>query len=242
MIAFGRSPHLGRRVALLATFALTLMAVWAVSVRAGARDAVSPQTTATPPYALFQDSTLTASGNTITANNLPVVTTTGKIYDDVTIQFDVADDGTLTVSSGYPQIVAAAKPLISHFLAGSYAGPSTDAEFLITVNGPGVTTGGATEWSLSAATSASSTTYPTSAMWYVGPLASNPLYSRIKAAGITSTAYSYGVGSGYNSGSNWGTDSLLGFSQTNGALTIVSFTHNTVDNSTPVDQITYTKK
>jgi hypothetical protein len=69
------------------------------------------------------------------------------------------------------------------------------------------------------------------------------LYSRLKAAGITSTAWSYGVigssGCAVDS-SDWYPRSLVGLSQTGNTLTIVSFTSGGSDSSTPRDQITYT--
>jgi hypothetical protein len=198
----------------------------------------------TPPYALLQNSTLTGSGNVVNVTQLPVVKADGTIvYWNVVVQFDVAADGTLTVAAGYPQVTPAPQPTISNFLAGSYAGPSTDVNFLLTVSGPGVTVGGSTEWSLAAASGAAECQYPTTATWYVGPIKTSPLAARLKKAKITSTAWSYGVGSSIcGPGSNWGTNSLLGFSQTNGAVTIVSFTHNSVASPEPVDQITYQKQ
>ena len=126
------------------------------------------------------------------------------------------------------------------FEAGNYIGPSNDTNYLLTVSGPGVGTGGITEWSLQASSGASSGTYPSTATWYVGPLnSSNPLYTRLQMDGITSTAYSYGTGGG---GSNaWPNCSLLGFAQTGSGLTIVNFTDlNCIDHNTQQATITYT--
>jgi len=109
----------------------------------------------------------------------------------------------------------------------------------IAVNGPGVTTGGATEWSLSATAGGTSCTYLSSANWYVGPTATNPLAVRINKAGITSTAWSYGVGSAACTINGWSTNTLLGFSQIAKSITIVSFTKAGLGYGTPVDQITY---
>lgn len=76
-----------------------------------------------PPYALMQDSTLTGTGNTINVTQLPVVTTSGISYYDLTILFDVSATGVLTVAAGYPQIVPAPEPIINGFVAGTYLGP-----------------------------------------------------------------------------------------------------------------------
>jgi hypothetical protein len=205
-------------------------------------DSAATPAAAAPPYALFQNATLTGTGNTFTATWLPVVTSAGTAYKNITIQFDVDSKGNLTIAPGYPQIAAAPAIIVTAFKAGTYVGPSTiyNGESRISVSGPGVTSGGATEWSLAAATGAYSYTYPETATWYDGPISSNPLAARLKAAGITSTAWSYGVGGGSNGDIYWSTDSLLGFSQIGNTLTIVSFTNNGVDKSEPVDTITYT--
>lgn len=58
------------------------------------------------PYSLFQYSTLTGSGNTITATRVAVVTPGGNtIYKNVTLRFDVDPDGNLTLSPDHPQLL-----------------------------------------------------------------------------------------------------------------------------------------
>ena len=203
----------------------------------------------TPPYAEFQYSTLTASGNTVTASWVPVVTSSGTTYVNVVVEFDVAPDGTLTVAPGYPQIVPAPTVLVSSFMAGNYTGPAGDAGYYIAVSGPGVTVGGATAWSLATTTGATCNTTPTTASWYVfaGPMSKNPLYARLKAAGITQQIYaSYGGwgttgAQSCNAGADWGTNTLIGLAQAGGDLTISSFTASGVDKSQPVSTINYIK-
>jgi hypothetical protein len=107
-----------------------------------------------------------------------------------------------------------------------------------------VTSGGATEWSL-AQSGTAACAYPYSATWYVGPISDNPLYTRLKKATITSSAYNYGILGAYGGcgGNDWTTGNLLGFAQTGKTLTIVSFTYaGTEDSATPIAQITYTLK
>lgn len=191
------------------------------------------------PAAEFQYATLTGSGNTITASQVPVVISSGlTVYENVTMQFNVDSNGNLTLASGYPQIAPAPTLLTSGFIAGNYVGPSTVAngKALVTVSGPGVTDGGATEWSISAASGADPTTSPSSATWYVGPISNNPMAARLQSAGITSTAYSYGFATAWYGECN---SCLIGVSQTGNTITIVTFTNN-IDRSTPVAQITYT--
>jgi hypothetical protein len=198
--------------------------------------------TPTPPYSLFEYSVLTGTGNTITATWLPVITSTGQtIYENVTLQFDVDSKGNLTISPGYPQVIQSPPSLTSSFRAGKYLGPNAycpSSQATVNVSGPGIAPGGATEWSLAVANTCAET-YPSSATWYVGPIANNPWASRLKAAGITSTAWSYGIGTGYNFNGHWAPGTLIGVSQTGNAITFVSFTASGADHNTPVDQITY---
>lgn len=242
MYTFHRNFESWYHTATLPTLVMLLAAACPLSVRAQIPDALTPDAAAaTPPYALFQYSTLTGSGNTITATWIPVVTSNGTTYKDVTIQFDVDSKGNLTIAAGYPQVVAAPTPLTSSFVAGTYGGPTAiyGGGMVITVSGPGIAPGGATEWSLaSSASEKTNLTYPNSATWYVGPIASSPIAARLSKAGITSTAWYYGVG-GSLDGEPWAANSLLGFSQVGKALTIVSFTDGTGDHSLPVGQVTY---
>jgi hypothetical protein len=227
------------RFARLATIVLTSCTVW---LSPGEAQTVDSGATTTPDSALFQYATLTGSNNIINATWLPVVSSTGSIsYVNVIIQFKVSASGQLSVAVGYPKTVPAPSPIVSSFIAGNYVGPSNvlGGNALITVTGPGITSGGATEWSVAASPGANVDTYPDSATWYVGPLSSNPLAARLQAAGITSSAWSYGVG---DSGSTWYPNALLGFSQIGDTLTIVNFTQGGKDYPMPVDQIVYTLK
>jgi hypothetical protein len=156
------------------------------------------QATTTAPYALFQFATLTGTGNTITGVIVPVVTSTGAlVYQNVTLQFNVSAAGTLSLAS-LQAVPATISPIFS-FKAGRYVGPTTinSGKNVIDVSGPGVTSGGVTEWTLATASGASCYTYPGTATWYVGPLADSPLAARVKAAGIntTSTSMYFGVAS-----------------------------------------------
>lgn len=230
-----------RRIAPLVAFVVVLATAWVVFAHAQPPDNALQQPPTATPEALFQDSTLTATTNTINATWLPLVTSTGKIlYDDVTIQFAVADDGTLSVSS--LQQNPSKKAIIDHFKAGNYIGPSNDSNFLITVSGPGIAPGGATDWSLSVSPGGNDCTTPSEATWWVGPIMKSPYWSRIKAAGVPLTNYSYGLGGSPADCENadWGYNSLLGFTETSqGSFVITSFTVNDKDQSQPVAEIPY---
>jgi hypothetical protein len=228
-----------RHATRLATLVMIVAAVWVFVAQAQAP---------TPPYAEFQYAALTGSGNTITATQVPVVLASGvTVYENVTMQFNSDANGNLALVPGFPQVIPAPTLLSSSFKAGNYVGPSAvlSGKALIAVSGPGVTNGGSTEWSLNSITGADSCTYPSSATWYVGPISTSPLATRLSAAGITSTAWSYGVGAGQcgNSGTvdgAWFGNTLIGVSQIGNTITIVSLTLYGKDQAVPADQITYT--
>jgi hypothetical protein len=200
--------------------------------------------------ALFQNSTLTSTTDTINVTQLPVVTSTGTQYVNVTILFNVASDGTLTIAPGYPQIVPATIPLALHFEAGNYFGGGAQSGYEITVGGPGLAQAANTEWSLSATSGGNGNTFPSNAIWYVvGNIKSNPLYTRIAKAGINTNGWdAFGVVGSNNCyggfcDAHWSTNTLIGLAQIGGQLSISSFTTTTgslqTDSSTPVDNITY---
>jgi hypothetical protein len=171
------------------------------------------------------------------------------VYQDITLQFDADADGNLTLSTGSPSASPSPNLLVSSFQAGRYQGPRNVAggKAAVTVSGPGVVTGGSTAWSLASASDADACTYPVSATWYVGPVENNPMAARLKKAGITSTAWTYGItGGGITiacGGSqffSWGNGSIVGVSQTGNTITFASFTNNSFDKDSPVDQVTYT--
>ena len=74
----------------------------------------------------------------------------------------------------------------------------------------------------------------------------HPLYQRLKAAGITTQtyqAYNWGTtGTQSNPNSAWGSNYLVGLSQTGSALTITSFTSSGTDQNLPAGEITYAEQ
>jgi hypothetical protein len=206
-----------------------------------------------PPYALLQNAAITASGNTINATRVPVITQSGvPVYVDVAIQFNVDNNGILSLASGFPTFTQSPALLTSQFKAGTYAAPSSllGGKAKIVVSGPGIGAGGAAIWSLSVAPGADQCTVPMSATWYVGAPSSGPYATRIAAARITGTDFSYGIGSGVASSCqstpglkvlDWLNGGLIGLSQTGNTLTITSFTQSgSADSSTPLDTIVFT--
>jgi hypothetical protein len=242
---FKSIPAPWRKAMYRAGFMASLWVVPTVAAHAQEHESPLPEvalaTAPVAPYSLFEYSALTGSGNAITASYVPVTLANGTtIYKNLTIQFAVDSSGNLTIATGYPIVTAAPTLLVTSFAPGTYVGPSSDSNYTITVAGPGVTSGGATEWSFATPSGANYATYPGTGTWYVGPFTSNPLYSRLKAAGITSTAWSYGVSTSYYDYTNWPTNGIIGVSQIGNTITFMSFTNNNgVDRSTPYDTITY---
>jgi hypothetical protein len=236
------SSTFSRRIA-LAAFTLTLMAAFAFGPAASAQEGAKSETgdrlepATVTPYAEFQNSTLTGTTSTITVSNLPIVTGSGTIiYDNATIQFNVSSTGILTVGS--TQFTAAPSVDVNAFEAGNY-GLANNGGTQLVISGPGVTNGGSTEWSLDPNPGASCA-YPNMAAWYVGPVKSSPYYTRILAAGVPLTGFSYGIsGTSCGNSADWESNSLLGFSQTGSQISIVSFTANGVDQSQQVAQVSY---
>lgn len=234
-----RTVPLGTACLLLSAFGVTLPVV----AQTESAQQFSSGTTASATTGLPQYATLTATPNTITATRVPVLLANGKTtYVDLTVDLTFTEEpsGTLTVTSAVHSAISP-NLITSNFKAGNYMAPSTDfgGAGLITVSGGGATAGGATEWNLAVSPGASGCMFPVTANWYVGPIASSPYASRIRAAKVTSTAWSYGVG---DSSCGWYGNSLLGFSQVGNTITIVDFTNNQGDSSTPIDSITYTLK
>lgn len=202
------------------------------------------------PGPQFQYAALTGSGNIITLTRVPVVTSSGQtVYQDITLQFDNDGNGNLTLTNGFPMFALSPGLQVSSFQAGKYIGPASlaNGNALITVNGPGVVNGGSTAWSSTSPAGADPCTVPASASWYVGPLSNNPMATRLTKAGITSTAWNYGIsgnGIAFSCGGSlsfhWSNGSIIGVSQTGNSITFASFTNNGFDQASPVDQVTYT--
>jgi len=207
-----------------------------VGVHAQIRDDATVAEATTSPYAEVQYSTLTGTTNTINVTLLPVVLPSGAIkYVNVTVPLteSVSSTGVVTVEAGTPTTVVAPTTTIGSFKAGPYVGPGGGTGQLITLSSPGGTSGGATEWSVSATGGSTGCTWPETATFYVGPIANSPWYSRLKTAGIVgspaASAYYFGVMDqpSYCGNSQWwGNDNIVGFSQAGSTLNIVSFTFN----------------
>jgi hypothetical protein len=232
----------GRKMRKLISISQRLRAISLCSLLGLAAGALQAQT---PPYALLQNATIVGAGNTITASQVPVVTAAGvTVYVNLTLQLSPDATGNFTVAAGSPQTTLAPVLISSSFRAGTYAaGPTTlSGTGLITVAGPGVADGGGTVWNVNAASGANGSTYPVNASWYSGAIANSPYAARLKAVGLTSTIYSYGVIGAQNCCSNWSNNDLIGVSQIGNTLTFYNFTVGGKDQALPWTQIVYTLK
>ena len=217
------TPPRRRRNTLLVTIGFAL--AWLFSDTATAQQA---------PFALLERATLTASGNTINAIQVPVVLASGvTVYVNISMQFVADFTGNLTLAAGFPQVSRSPILLTGSFVAGRYS--SAGAPF--DVAGPGVLDGGITQWSIASG----ATRCTASGTWYTGPIATNPIAVRLRSAAITSTAWSYGIGSNIGCGfSNWPSNGIVGVSQVGSTLSIASFSDTQGrDFNTPQAQLTF---
>ena len=221
-------------------FGLIALGICAALVAPPRTDAqVDQATTVAAPVVMPQYSTLTSTDGTIQASRLPVTYNGTAYYVDLTLALtaEVSSQGVVTIVVT-PTSVASPALVVNSFKAGTYVGPANinGGKSVIVVSGPSPLPNGGTAWTLSAPSGSSPYTYPDTAVWYVEPIADSPLAARLSTAKITSTDYSYGIG---DSGSDWCSNSLLGFRQVGNTLSISNFS-NCVDHQTPIDSITYT--
>jgi hypothetical protein len=215
------------------------------------REDLYPNVSAITPSVALQYASVVSAGSTITISRAPVTTSTGVIvYKDITLQLAVGANGQITVASGYPKYAASPNMVVAGFKTGTYVSSAAvdSGKMGFVLSGPGIGTN-VSVWSIATTSAFDSCSVPPTATFYVGPLTSNPLYTRLKKAGITSTNMSYGllgtqlcVPAGINS-SNWRTNSIIGLSQIGNTITISSFTlYGDTDQSTPLDEFTFTLK
>jgi len=234
----------GRRRLATVLAAVSIGAALLAPVAGRAQDFEPEATTPAAAVAEPQYSSLSSTNNVIQGTRVPVFYNGNTYYVDLTLTLEpevtISTKGVATVTATATVVATPSpNPIVNNFKAGTYVSPSNinGGTTYIVVSGPSPLAGGGSGWTITTNSKSTPQTYPSSATWYVESNASNPLAARIKAAGITSTAYSYGVG---DAGSNWDNNSLLGFLQVGNSLEIVNFTSYGNDNNTPQDTITYT--
>lgn len=169
------------------------------------------------------------------------------IYKDVVIELKADGNGNLTYVPSTPQQKLSPSLISNRFVAGTYVYPG-NIKYGYVLSGPsGVPGSSATKFEVNKSPSLNDAC-GVPAIFYVGALSANPNYARIKAAGITSTEYSYGIIGGSSAcsinGGSFRTGALVGFSQSGNLITIASFTKygTEKDQNTPIFFITYQAK
>jgi hypothetical protein len=217
-------PYPARRGSLIhAGLALTLLA--------GAASAAEPR---------LQDATITGKGSTITISRLPVHTSHGIIYRDVTIELSVDEDGSVHLATGQTAAahdgIAAVRPSLvqvpsvpsvppapQHFRQGTFE--SADGSLMqLRLR---TASDGSQSWHFSTLRAGASPIE--AASWQEGAIADNAHAAIIRRAGIEAQAYSYGESEG---GSDAFTDgALIGAAESGDTLTLVSFRHGCCTNT-----------
>ena len=194
----------------------------------------------------LQDATISGNGNTITINNMPVRTSHGTIYRDVTIEIRVDENGVVSFAPGarptdIPKPIVQAPalpPRVQQFREGTYAAEDGTLMRLAYIT---PTFGGVPLWTF---TQFGDQPGPLAeATWYEGPIIGSPHAAAIRRAGITSMLYSYGVST--NGTGSFAPHSIIGATQTGDELTVVSFRHGCCGNGkspTGIESYTYTAK
>jgi hypothetical protein len=192
-----------------------------------------------------QGGSVSAAGGTIVIAHVPVqVGSAAPSFFDVTI--------TLTGTSvgGTPSGVkvtgkSVASQLINtdEFQQGTYKDAAGNT---YSVTGPGIGPDGATAWSLTFLSQGPN--FPCtlqSISWYTDTGPNNPEAGRVQAAGITTTAYSFGLSGGSNCDANpFSNGALIGVAHTGSGISLTSFssftTNKPTDNGSPTSTWTLT--
>jgi hypothetical protein len=156
----------------------------------GADAAVVPDASAAGT-AMYSDlGAISGIGDKIYMTRVPVKTSAGTIvYRDVTISFDVSASGGLTMTAGYPIVVASPPLITGNFRAGNYK--DTFGHKYV-VASPGALGGGRTKWTLKWAIPAGQAG-ALDVTWVTGPVAGHPFEERLRAHNISASTYSWGI-------------------------------------------------
>lgn len=194
------------------------------------------------PASYLQYSSIVGTGQTLSALRVPVTTSAGKtIYQDVTIGLAVGADGTITYATAEPTVTASPMVLSTTIMPGNYVDTSNSSNGF-TVAGPGIPFGGGYSIYTVFLTTGKSCAVGAPSNIYTGPVAATPLAKRVAAAKINTTGYVFGLAGTelfcLSGNPQWPSEGLLGFSETNGAITVTSFStstsNGTVDHAMPV--------
>ena len=179
----------------------------------------------------MQQATINGAADAVTLTRVPVRKADGSIiYKDISLFFNVDSVGNVTLPPTFVQITPSPTINVGAFKPGAYSGymvftycpPDSNDDF--TVGSPGVGSGGRISGSIQRVTCSSGNVFHAS--WTSGPITGHPLQAQLNAAGITSTAYNWGVmGTAGNQTvvSGWKAGDIIGAVQTGNQLSLVNF-------------------
>jgi hypothetical protein len=178
------------------------------------------------PTIYMQSATINGASNVITVSRVPVLNGAGVItYKDISMGFIVDTLGNVTFNNAALRIVASPVLNVGAFKPGTYYGYSGYNDgHTFKVGAPGVGTGGRISGSISRITSISPDIF--NASWTSGPIAGHPHQAKLTAAGITSTAFNWGVmgtAGGYTQEGGWKAGDIIGTVQNGNQLSIVNY-------------------
>lgn len=209
-----------------------------VTILVGVISIYSPSTLAVDPKIFLESSVIKGAGGIVKIIRVPVQDSAGAIkYLDISLSFDVDNAGNLSLSPGSPQITPSPNLKVGEFKQGVYVG--SIRRVLYDVGSPGIGTGGRAAGSLNTrgGTEPCGKDGRLDASWVTGPITGHPNEAALTAAGITSTAFSWGTVAVRDSGCanirypGWENGNIIGVIQTGNQLSIHNFGKDNVEDS-----------
>jgi hypothetical protein len=206
-----------------------------VTVLVGVISIYSPSTLAVDPKIFLESSVIKGAGGIVEIRRVPVQDSVGAIkYLDISLSFDVNNSGEISLSPGSPQITPSPKLKVGEFKQGVYVG--TIKSVLYDVGSPGVAPGGRAAGSINfrSGTGVGSTEFcHLNISWITGPIQGHPNEAALTAAGITSTALSWGTAGVVEKRCypGWESGNIVGAIQTGDQLSIHNFGKDNVEDS-----------
>lgn len=198
--------------------------------------------TAATPTSSLEYSAIVGEGTTISITRLPIRKSTGAtIYKDVTVEFTVEADGTLTLDSLTQDPSPALKA--AKFQPGKYFVQQGAKVVIGTLAGGTPGSGGSTLWTLTLPSSPSQSVAPLQSSWQTGSPPPD-LATRITNAGLTiDPAESYGTAAQGTWNTPFYGNPLIAAEQVAGTLRIVSYSYccNSTATNTPQGSVVLTR-
>jgi hypothetical protein len=190
-----------------------------------------PAALAATPTIFMESAAISGAGDALKLARVPVQKADGTvIYKDISMLFDVDNSGNVTLQPAFVRITASPTLVVGAFKPGTYNGyvayytgnPLRDTTFK--VGSPGVGSGGRISGSIQRITVYQNDGF--NASWTSGAITGHPQQAKLNAAGITSTAYNWGVmgtAGPFTISSGWKAGDIIGVIQNGNQLSIVNF-------------------